>query len=244
VFRERIVPNASVFGIQTGNRHLAVPQRFQLEMADDLPDVPALPETLLQMELQLHEFSIDLRAISQLILNDAGATLQILRLAARESGGTDGWPARIEDCISFLGLDACLQAAGRRTVLSEARHRGVIEVWAHGREIAQFCRKQAASTDGSIHPEEAYLAGLTHILGVMPGVLGWQWPENGSNWAERGLRLAQTWALPRCVQEFFAEAERPGADAHWTGLVRKAHRAARLSPRCPMCDLSGPQLCG
>ena len=172
---------------------------------DELPDVPALPETLLQMELQLHEFSIDLREISQLILNDVGATLQILRLAARESGGTDGWPLRIEDCISFLGLEACLHAAGRRTVLSEARHRGVIELWAHGREVAHLCRKMAGATDGSIHPEEAWWVGQMHVLGLLPGILGWQWPENAAgSWADKGCKLAELWSLPLCVQEFFA----------------------------------------
>ncbi len=164
-------------------------------LVDDLPDVPALPETLLQMELRLHDFSIDLHELSQLILSDVGATLQILRLAARECSSADGRPTRIEDCISHLGHEACLRVAGRRTVLSEARHRGVIEVWAHSREVAQLCRKLAGADHGSIHPEEAYLVGLTHTLGALPAILGWQGPQTaapatgwtkGSDWPKRG----------------------------------------------------------
>lgn len=236
--------NAGVFGIGADSRPLAGPQRFQLEWVDELPDVPALPETLLQMELQLHEFSIDLREISQLILNDVGATLQILRLAARESGGIDGWPLRIEDCISFLGLEACLHAAGHRTVLSEARHRGVIELWAHGREVAHLCRKLAGAADGSIHPEEAWWVGQMHVLGLLPGILGWQWPDNAAgSWADKGFKLAELWSLPLCVQDFFAAAQRPDAESRWSALVRKAHGMARLTARCPMCEASGPQLC-
>lgn len=239
--------NASAFevraGIGSGHRHIAVPQRLQMEPADDLPDVPALPETLLQMELQLHEFSVDLHEISQLVLTDVGATLQILRLAARESEDAAGQPARIEDCISFLGLEACLRAAGRRTVLSEGRHRGVIELWAHGREIAQLCRKLAGASDGSTHPEAAYLIGLAHVVGVLPGILGWHWPENAaSSWADKGQRLAEVWSLPRCLQEFFAEVRTPDAKGGWIGIVQKAHSMARVSPWCPMCEVVGPQL--
>lgn len=234
------MPNASVFGFPAASSLWAESQPFQLEFVDDLPDLPALPETLLQMELKLHEFSVDLRDISQLVLSDLGATLQILRLAARESGP----PARIEDCIADLGLEACLQAAGRRTVLSEARHRGVIELWAHSREVAQLCRRMAATTDGRIDPEQACLVGLTHALGMLPGILSWQWPENrAGNWVDKGVRLAQLWSLPLRVQESFAEMQRLDGQGPWTTLLRKAHARSRVSPRCPMCEVSGPQLC-
>ena len=238
------MPNASVFGIPASRNSLAQVPQFPLDALDDLPDVPALPETLLQMELRLHEFSIDLHELSQLVLSDLGATLQIMRLAARESSAPDAHPARIEDCISHLGPDACLRVAGRRTVLSEARHRGVIEVWAHAREVAQLCRKIADATDGRIHPEEAYLAGLTHALGLLPEVLGWHWPQNAaSGWMAKGQSLAEMWSLPLCVQQLFAELQTPGADEGWTALLHKAHQMARISPRCPMCAGLAPQLC-
>jgi hypothetical protein len=237
------VPNASVFGISASRNSLTQVPQFPLDALDDLPDVPALPETLLQMELRLHEFSIDLHELSQLVLSDLGATVQILRLAARECSVSDGRPARIEDCISHLGADACLRAAGRRTVLSEARHRGVIEVWAHAREVAQLCRKIAASEDW-IQPEEASLAGLLHSLGSLPEILGWQWPQNAaSGWIAKGQKLAEVWSLPSCVQQLFAELQRPAADNGWTGLLREAHQMARVSPRCPMCAGMAPQIC-
>lgn len=235
--------NASLLGFPVRSIYAGVPQ-FPLEQVDELPDVPALPETLLQMELKLHEFSIDLRELSQLILGDLGATLQIVRLAAKECGAPDAQPVRIEDCISDLGLEACLRAAGRRTVLSEARHRGVVELWAHSREVAQLCRKIAAATDGWMHPDNAYMVGLTHSLGELPGILGWQWPDNSAcNWLDKGAKLAELWFLPHSVQEFFVEARRPRADEGWMGILRKAHQMARVTKRCSLCELSGPQLC-
>jgi hypothetical protein len=195
------------------------------------------------MELRLHEFSIDLGELTQLVLNDLGATLQVLRLASRECGSADGRPLRIEDCISQLGLEACLRVAGQRTVLSEARRRGVVELWAHSREIAQFCRKLALASDGWIHPEQAYLAGLTHTLGLLPGILGWSWPEGSTDSACRGQKLAETWSLPQCIQDLFTDLQRPGAGRGWTALLHKAHQMARFSQRCPMCEIMKPQLC-
>lgn len=237
------MPNASVYGIAAGRNSFTQVPQFPLEAFDDLPDVPALPETLLQMELRLHEFSIDLRELSQLILSDLGATLQVLRLVARECG-PDGRPARIEDCISHLGPDTCLRVAGRKTVLSEARHRGVIEVWAHAREVAQYCRKIVVAAESSMRPEEAYLAGLMHSLGVLPEILGWHWPQNaGGNWAAKGRKLAELWSLPLCVQQFFDELHASNSDQGWSGVVRKAHAMARISPRCSMCAGMAPQLC-
>lgn len=235
------MPNASILGFQTG-RKFAEAQPLPFEV-DDLPEIPALPETLLRMELKLHEFSIDLDEISQLVLSDAGATLQILRLAARECDAADLRPTRMADCIADLGLEACLRAAGRKTVLSEARHRGVVELWAHSREVAQWCRKLAAETHGRIHPDDAGLVGLAHSLGTLPGVLGWPWPDRGAGgWMGVGMRLATLWSLPSCIQEYFTEMN--GSDVHgpWTCLLQQAHNRSRLTSRCPMCELTGPQL--
>ena len=235
------MPNVSVFGIAASRSSFTQVPQFSLEALDDLPDVPSLPETLLQMELRLHEFSIDLQELSQLVLSDMGATLQILRLAVRECG-TDGRLARIEDCISHLGPEACLRVAGRKTVLSEARHRGVIEVWAHAREVAQLCRKIVSTNESGMRPEDAYLAGLMHSLGVLPEILGWHWPQTG-NWAAKGRKLAELWSLPLCVQQFFTELHTSDSGQDWTSVVRKAHQMARISPRCPMCAGLAPQLC-
>jgi HD-like signal output (HDOD) protein len=244
-FRVTIVLSTNVFAIRAGRKSHTEPQRFHLELVDDLPDVPVLPETLLQIELQRHEFSVDLHEVSRLILSDPGATLQLLRLAAREYGSSDGRPNRIEDCISDLGLDACLKAVGRQTILGDSRDRGVQEIWAHSREVAQGCGSLAGVMAGWIRPDEAWLVGLTHMLGQLPAALGWQGFEDGArDWAARGLRLAEQWSLPLCVHEFFAEMRNPAMKARWSAIVCRAHQMAVVSSAmCPMCESAGPQLC-
>lgn len=226
--------NARVFEIRAGR---AVPggHASVAEQKDDLPDVPALPETLLLMELRSHEFSIDLREMSRLILDDFGATLQILRLAALEHGNAESRPVRIEDCISDLGLEGCLQAASRQAVTHHARHRTVLETWAHSREIAYYSRLLAE--ERGAHPDEAYLAGLFHTLGEVPALLGWETSRKSTDWARTGLRLAELWCLPLCVQEFFREMLHPAAGGAWGEIVQTAHEMARRSPiDCPLYE--------
>jgi hypothetical protein len=237
--------NTGVFEFRANAEQVAGRPSFLPKLVDDLPDIPAMPETLLLMELGMHELAVDLREMSQLVLADLGASLQILRLAARECGGSDAGPVRMEDCIATLGLQACLQAASRKTVLSEMRYGPVFETWAHAREIAQIFRILADESNGSIRPEEAYLAGLCHGIGQLPELLGWDRRGfGGSNWAGMGLKLAERWSLPPCVGEFFAEMQLRRGGMRWSGMARRAHQMAARSPiGCPLSDVGAPRPC-
>ena len=236
--------NAETIDIRTGRTVRPNELRIPGDPIDNFPNIPVLPETLLMMELRSHDFSVDLQEMSQLVLGDLGAVLQILRLAAREYEDAAERPTRIEDCISALSIQACLKAAAEQTVLSDLRHGGVLELWAHAREVAQACRTVAATVDGAVQPEEAYLVGLTHALGSLPDLLGWQRPGPGCKRGEHAAtRLAECWSLPPCVQEFSRAWDRSELDNPWVEIVRLAHRIARRSQqRCPLYLGLTPQL--
>ena len=208
-------------------------QPLQIEFAHHLPDVPVQPKTLLLIDLEIKESSVDLRVVSQLVLNDLGATVQILRLAAREYGNAEGCPTRIEDCISDLGLNACMEAVSVRAAARDFRHQALAETWAHSREIAQYSKLIAEDTP-EINPEEAYLVGLFHGIGWLPSVLGWDVSEAGAtNSSLIGFKLAIKWSLPRFVLEYFRETQRASCQTLWTEIVQKAHwRANRPISQC------------
>jgi len=211
---------------------------FLSEAADELPDVPALPETLLTMEFQLHESSVDLRKFSDAVLGDLGATIQILRLAGREYEFAEDCPTRIEDCISDLGLTACFNAVSRGTLSRSSQQRANFEIWTHSREIAQHFRALAEEAPGAVSPDQAYVAGLLHAIGALPEVLGWHWSETPSNRALSALKLAERWRLPRYVKDFFCETVMPGYNTHWSELLATAHHLARTNwARCPLKDV-------
>lgn len=235
--------NTGVLEFRADQDRFAEPLVFQPKLVDDLPDVPVMPETLLLMELGMHELAVDLGAMSRLVLSDLGATLQILRLAAREC--CEVRPERMEDCISMLGPQACLKAVARRSIGSGVQCRVVFETWAHAREIAQVFRALAEETHGKIRPEEAYLVGLCHVVGFLPEMLSWDRPAYcGRGWQSVGLKLAERWSLPFCVPAFFAEMQLPRGGGGWVDLARKAHGIVGRSPLgCPLFDGESPQVC-
>jgi hypothetical protein len=209
-------------------------RQFSYEIADDLPSVPVLPETLLSMELQLRENSVDLRNFSAAVLGDLGATIQILRLAGQEYGA-EGGPIRIEDCISDFGPSTCLEAAASGTLVRGVAQRADYEIWTHSREIAKSFRSLAEEMPGTINPDQAYIAGLLHAMGALPAVLGWRWHGIAGNRTLSALKLAEQWLFPGYLKDFFCEALIPGFNPHWTEVLSAAHRLANGSwARCPL----------
>jgi hypothetical protein len=191
-----------------------------------MPEIPVLPETLLRLDLEIHEPCVNLRVISDAVLSDLGATLQILHLAGREYGHSKGRPTRIVECIADLGLRACMGAVSGQTVIHSRRHKAIGEIWAHSREIACYAKLKAEEMP-KVNPDEAYLVGLLHGLGSLPGALGWNADEAGAKDPSlAGFRLATQWALPFFVLQYFSEVYMGRRETHWSEVLRYAHRRA------------------
>jgi hypothetical protein len=217
--------------IEIGISRNAVPfgQLTPLELVRDLPDVPVLSETLLLMELKVRDRAVDLGEISQLVRGDLGAVIQIMRLAAREDASAECRPTRIEDCISGLGLLACVEAMSKQTVKRRNRPPAIVEAWTHAQVIAQYCRLLAEENRVSANPDEAFLVGLLHGIGSLPDVLGWDWTNQLFGDPElAGLKMAEAWSLPACVVGYFSELRPLPKPNRWTEIVERAHLQASL----------------
>ena len=227
------MPNGEHSQSPIGLKQVVILQPTQVAAASD-PAIPIMQETLLLLDLVVQEPCVNLREMSQLVLDDLGATLQILRLAGREYGNSNDRPLRIEDCISALGVDACMQAVSEERAARHGRQRVIAEMWAHSREIAQYCREVADELP-EIDPEQAYLVGLLHLIGYLPLVLGWDDTRNDpAAEALSGFQMAKRWSLPHFVQQFFSEIQSAECNSEWSEIVRLAHqRATRSSVKCP-----------
>lgn len=217
------------------NKSITEPQPWEVDFSHDLPDIPVLPETLLRLELETQERSVDLRGIAEVILSDLGATVQILRLSGLECSDAESRLTRIEDCISGLGLSACLEAVSAELVTRDYRYNAIADTWAHSREIAHYSRLVAEETP-DVNPDQAYLVGLLHTIGMLPQVLGWYGsPGRPIDAAFAGLQMARQWSLPQIAVEYFREIRMDGCDTPWPEIVHKAHHfATRSSVPCPM----------
>jgi HD-like signal output (HDOD) protein len=179
------------------------------------------------MELKAQDRCVDLREISELILGDLGAVLQIYRRAVIEDSPAEDRPARIEDCISNLGLQSCLEAIFSERAASDARPRDVREAWRHAREVADCCKQLATNPAAEVDPTEAYLVGLFHQLYSLPFVLGWgPLDSDAQAAATSGLQMAEDWRLPPCVCAYFGEINKPTHEQRWSDIVRRAHEMA------------------
>jgi HD-like signal output (HDOD) protein len=228
------VRNQRVFEIELARNGFSSGQQTQFELVRDLPDVPVLSETLLMMELMVHSRSVDLREISQLILSDLGAAIQVLRLAGNESCAIEELPTRIEDCISGLGMEACLEAMSRRVISRGSVCSELMATWIHARNVAEAARSLA--DDFRVNPEDAYLVGLFHGIGSLPSALGWwQTPPIAGHPDAVGMRMAQAWSLPLCVAEYFAPQRSTDANL-WRELIQRAHHQYAISSH-PACAL-------
>lgn len=218
-------------------------QPWLVDSSSDSPAVPVLPETLLRLDLEAQERSVDLRAVSELVLSDVGATLQILRLAGTEYWDSEFRPTRIEDCISDLGVQACLEAVSAETVARDSSYKVVAEAWAHSRGIA-FHSRQIAEEMQDVNPDKAYMAGLLHAIGLLPSLLGWPSGNLGaSDLALAGLKLARKWSLPPFLIKFLGEMHEARCTSQLPQIVRQAHlRSVRSSIHCPMEIGIGPLL--
>jgi hypothetical protein len=162
--------------------------------------------------------------LKRLVLSDVGATLQVLRAAGREYGSAEERPMRIEEPICVLGLHDCADAISAQMMPQNGWQPAIMQFWEHSRSIAQYC-KMIAENRGSLSPDEAYLVGLLHGIGTLPGLLGWR-GVGILSMHEGGLRLAQHCSVPACVMEYFVDVCSGTGASVWTNVVRMAHGPA------------------
>lgn len=232
-----MVLNTNVVEIVRG-RTLSSGGRFaEIELPAQPPNVPVLPETVLRIELNLGGPSVSLREISRLLLGDLGAALQVFRLAGCEPGFVAEQYNRIEDCISHLGIQTCIDAVSRQIITRDTRKNAVIEAWAHAGAIAGLSALWAEINDVAIDPSEAYLVGLFHELGSLPALLGWDpkmWRIKDTH--SMGLRIAAQCSLPRCIREYFSESRAVESTFRWREVVDGAHLLANQSSIEPVSN--------
>ena len=191
-------------------------KKFARKKADLLDDVPVMSATVLGLEMLLHEPCIDLRMASELMLSDVGATIQILRLVGTEYESAAEPPCRMGDCIASLDAGNWFAAISARTFACDREHSATTALWKHSRLVAQYARLFAESLEG-VSPEEAYLVGLLHEIGEIPGVLGW---PNG------GALSAMEESLPLFVLAAMRSMNDPYSSSPWKIILSAAHELA------------------
>lgn len=210
-------------GTYTNREYAAAPAFPALSFVDPLPRISAMAATSLQLELLLQEPLVDLKAISEVILSDAGATLQIFRLVGEEFPNDQHRPTRIEDCIASLNSESWYEAISQQGVPQNGR---LVAEWQRCRRVGECARRLAFCFEG-ISPDEAYIVGLLYRIGEFPDLLGWS-TLGGSNHEHYalGVMLADFWQLPDYLSCAIREHQTTSTPVMWRELLHMAMQLA------------------
>jgi len=207
------------------DQNASVPSLFVVSsmFPDPLPSVPTMIATRLQLELLLQDSPIDLGAVSEVILADPGATLQILRLIGEEYPNPEDRPTRMEDCLASLNMQHCYHVVCASTL---PQNSGLLAEWQRIRRVAHCARELARCIDG-FSPEEAYIVGLLHQVGKFPHLLGWDPSGESSHEQDAlGLMLADCWQLPEYLLTAIREQRESITSSRWGDFLQMAQRVA------------------
>jgi hypothetical protein len=182
-----------------------------------IDEVPVMPVTVLAMELLLHEPSVDLGAISGLVLNDLGAAIHIFHLVGQENA-TCGGAGRVQDCLAGLDMDLWFRRISHHAFLGRPNHPQIVNLWKHSHSIAQWTQWVAGALD-SISAESAYLIGLLHEVRGLARLLG------RAGTPSVGELFGGIGGVPPAVCAAFSES---GADSTclWNAILKIAHDLA------------------
>ena len=213
-------------GIQpSGWRCLQFPnQNRRAKMSTDLLDcVPVMSATVLGLEMLLCESYVDLQMVSELILSDVGATIQVLRLAGREYENAAERPNRMGDCLASLDVDTWFSTISAHTFVCDQEHAATTAVWKHCRLIAQYAQLVAESID-RVRPEEAYLVGLLHEIESIPRLSGL--PHGRPMAKGESALLGSEEVLPHFVASAIRSMNNTSVASVWSFILASAHELA------------------
>jgi hypothetical protein len=190
-----------------------------------MDNVPTSAATVLGLDLLLQESCIDLRAASELVLSDVGATLQIMRLIAHEFPYSSERPTRMDDCLACLDVNTWFNVLSDRTLFRKWNYNKITSVWQHCRLVGQYAKLIAESLD-DVSADEAYLVGLLHELDTLPFLLDSKAVKAGSM---AGPTLEQT--IPSFVLAALDSAKERGSSSVWRYILSSAHALAEAMPK-------------
>jgi len=200
-------------------------------------NLPPQPKILLEIDAQASKPNVSIRAIAQLLGNDAGLTARIFKVIHSPLFGLRREIDSLDQALSMMGLQSVLavvkSAALRDSIGGDAVAMDVF--WDRANDIAVLAaiiaKKQRALL--RVPPEHAHMVGLFHDCGVpilmqrIPGycaTLAKAWPDliaedtqHKTSHAVAGYMMAKNWKLPDTVCQtirYHHEADAAPAEEH------------------------------
>jgi HD-like signal output (HDOD) protein len=195
--------------------------------------LPAMDNAVLLLQVLLASPAVNLQAVADVIRNDVGLTVELIKSVCRENDRDQTIETNITNNVVHAGLDKLRHLASTVDSVSGYMCGGADllkyeRFWGQAR-LTGLIAEELAYRAGNVGPEEAYVAGLLFRIGELPAILGNNWKNMVMAPREMARLLAKTWRLPGLLADVVYDdnlhaspESRPLMD-----LVRVADRQAR-----------------
>jgi len=194
------------------------------------PAVPAMADSAALLQVLLSCPPVDLGFLTEVIRNDVGLTIELLRLQSRDEGiPSDGFS--ISKNVVHAGIGGLSVLANQVEILSGSlpgKQPGpeCEPFWAHSRVTALMAEELAHKA--GCDPEEAYVVGLLFRIGELPALLGWKWDLLTTKPRDIARILANMWRLPSRLADILSadDLQLPSESRTLLQLARVADQQA------------------
>ncbi|MGA9527452.1 MAG: HDOD domain-containing protein [Terriglobales bacterium] len=192
-----------------------------------------MDDAVVLLQVLLASPVVNLRAVADVIRNDVGLTIELLKSVCREDSGDQEIEIGIANNVIHAGVDKLKQLAGAtKSVSSYMRERSELRKYEHfwgQARLTGLIAEELAYRVTHVDPEEAYVAGSLCRIGELPAILGTNWSGKNCTGSEIGWILARTWGLPRLLQDIACgnKARAAAESLPLLELVQVADRQAR-----------------
>lgn len=235
-----------------------------LQVLDQLPPLHQVAQKLIAL---MNDDRSSARDLDKLIRNDQALTARILKLANSSAYGKSRDIFQLTEAVVLLGhatiTNMVLGVSVADVVSSGADQEFAARAWEHSLDCAAVAQALAETT-GCVEPENAFVAGLLHDIGLLvqaqavPEVLHEviaAVPEDplaaerqamGLNHAQVGMKLLNQWLLPSSLCEAVRFHHSPDRKFMRTNplvlIVALADQLATIAGTTPYPGQKGPDI--
>jgi len=220
--------------------------------------LPTLPSYLLDLNALLAGPIVDLKKAAKVIRTDPSLSAQVLRLCNSALFGLRHRVLSIEQAAVLLGAERLRTMVLTCAVMQFARQRvpveSLLEFWQHS-FLAALLSERSARLLEYAEPEQAYLGGLLHDIGLLPLwmlVIDEQmhhrelppdnWPDDleierayfGMDHGKVGRSLAVCWNFMPSFMDVFEHHHEPARAQHDPYLVGIVSAVDQFLKSCPL----------
>ena len=233
------------------------------KILEDHQELSSLPQTLAEVVRITRDDRSSANDLAEIIMRDPALTAKVLRIVNSPFYGARSEITTLTQAVVTLGMRA-VSALALSTSIYDMTGKWQVTVdrvrfWRHSLEVAIGARLIAQEV-GYPHPEEAFIAGLLHDIGILvleksfpekferlwkqvgSGEKLWELEEQtwGTNHAKVGQFLLEQWHLPSVLSEAVGHHHigftAPGAD-HEVRLIQIVALSKTIS-RFRIADIS------